>query len=148
MKMTASGTTDVEIAVGKIADLVLDIGYRAHKGNGFIRTAMSGWTILLFVFLNKSIQMYFGLSREDYDHFDIKSANEFNEKNRFVKCYLSKEAIRFEHDFYFDHADGNARQLIERIFARWEISINIATEALNEAKQQAAKLTIETDKSK
>lgn len=126
--------TGTEIA--RIAALIQELGYRAQPGEDSIRTAMSGWAVLIFVWPGESIQMYLGFSLDAEDGFGLEQANEFNQAQRFIKCYVWEDTVRFEQDFYFNVSQPNAKEELGRIFADWEISIGFAQEALREAQRR------------
>jgi hypothetical protein len=119
--------------VERIAALLQELGYRAKPDKRSILTAMSGMKVLVFVFPSQSIQMYLGISLDPDEGFDLEQANEFNQRNRFAKCYISNATVRFEQDFYFDASQPDAKQRLEWILASWEASIGLAQEALREA---------------
>jgi len=125
-----------ETEIARTAALIQELGYRAQIIETSIRTAMSGWTVLVFVFPGQSIQMYMGLSVNAEDGFGLEQANEFNKTNRFVKCYIGQEAARFEQDFYFNVSQPSAKGELERIFSSWETAIGSVREALRVARQR------------
>lgn len=126
--------TEAELA--GIAALIQELGYRAQIADGLIRTAMSGWAVLVLVWPGESIQMYFGLSVDAEDGFGFEQANEFNKSYRFVKCYTGDGTAGFEQDFYFDASQSDAKDKLEQIFSSWEGSIGSALEALREARRR------------
>ena len=119
------------VNVDQIAKLIQELGYRAQVDGGAIRTAMSGWSILVFPFEDDSIQMYLGIPIGRGRNFGLDQANDFNKDFRHVKCYLADGVARFEQDFYFDVTKATAKDDLERIFLSWESSIGSAQKALD-----------------
>jgi hypothetical protein len=116
-----------------IANLVQELGYRTQIIDDLIHLGMSGWTVLLIPFDDESIQLYFGIQVDAEDGFGMKEANEFNRVHRFIKCYLTTNAVGFEQDFYFDLKKSDARKILETILTQWDYALGMVKNALDVA---------------
>ena len=130
--------SDAEPEIARIAALIQEIGYRAQITETSIRTAMSGWSVLVFVFPGVSIQMYSGITVNAEDGFGLEQANRFNSGYRFSKCYLREGMVALEQDFYFNVSQPDAKAVLERIFFNWEASISVFKGAHLTARQHHA----------
>lgn len=126
----------------RLVGIIQELGYRAvpidAEGEpATLQTGIGGYTVILFYYPGHSVQMFTGFRRKDDIEFGIEQANEFNAENRFAKCYVSSESLRFEGDFLFDLNRESAVEDLKGIFGSWEISLGYISEALSKAEQGA-----------
>lgn len=122
--------------IATLAALMHALGYKALVEESTIETGMGGMIVLIHVW-PQSLQIYFGITLDEDNSFDLEKVNLFNQENRFVKCYTRSGAASFETDLYFIVENEHAKDYLRQIFRDWEFTINKALKALHDAQNSA-----------
>lgn len=119
-------------SLNRVAELIRETGYRALINEDTIKTAVGGFSVLIFHQPPRYFQFYFGITKDEDTNLSFEAANEFNRKTKFAKCYIAEEYIGFEGDFICDVDGDNALQDMNRIFGIWENVMNLARRAMDQ----------------
>lgn len=125
-----------EESLKKVAELIQEVGYKALVNNGAISSKTSGYSILIFLRANKSLQFYFGITISGTIKFSLERANRFNREANFGKCYINEDYVAFEQDFLFDIDSSDSKNELEKIFDIWEFVMGLAQDAIADEEEE------------